>query len=149
MNYAESAEALANGDIDAAFQTGGYPIAGIQQSAATTSFRMLPVSDEVIDSIIGEFGFIGKTQIPAKVYEHQANEEPVSTIGYATTIFCNAAADDDLIYTFVKGMMEALDTYHDTNDATRQISPETVATAHIPIHDGALRYYREAGMAQE
>ena len=149
MNYAESAEALANGDIDAAFQTGGYPIAGIQQSAATTSFRMLPISDEVIDTIVGEFTFIGKTQIPAKVYEHQANEEPVSTIGYATTIFCSAQADEDLIYSFVKGMMEALDTYQDTNDATRQISPETIATAHIPIHDGALRYYREAGIAQE
>ena len=41
MNYAEAAQALADGDIDAAFQTGGYPIAGIQQFAASTSFRML------------------------------------------------------------------------------------------------------------
>ncbi len=149
MNYAESAEALANGDIDAAFQTGGYPIAGIQQSAATTAFRMLPISDEVIDAIIDEFSFIGKTVIPAGVYEHQANEDAVSTIGYATTIFCSAQADDDLIYSFVKGMMESLDTYRETNDATRQISPETIATSHIPIHDGALRYYREAGIAQD
>ena len=148
MNYAESAEALANGDIDAAFQTGGYPIAGIQQSAATTAFRMLPISDEVINSIIEEFPFINKTTIPAGVYEHQSNETEVNTLGYMTTIFCSAAADEDLIYSFVKGMMESLDTYHDTNDATRQISAETIATEHIPIHEGALRYYREIGIAQ-
>ena len=149
MNYAESAEALANGDIDAAFQTGGYPIAGIQQSAATTAFRMLPVSSEVIASITSEFPFINETTIPAGVYEHQSNESEVSTLGYSTTMFCSAAADEDLIYTFVKGVIESLDTYQNTNDATRQIKPETIATAHIPIHEGALRYYREAGIAQE
>lgn len=149
MNYSESAEALANGDIDAAFQTGGYPIAGIQQSAATTAFRMLPVSDEAVQDIIDEFPFINKTTIPAGTYEHQSNESDVQTLGYATTIFCSAKADPDLIYSFVKGMMESLDTYQDTNDATRQIRPETIATEHIPIHDGALRYYREAGIVKE
>ncbi len=149
MNYAESAEALANGDIDAAFQTGGYPIAGIQQSAATTAFRMLPVSEEVIKKIIDEFPFINKTTIPANVYEHQSNEGEVTTLGYATTIFCSREADDDLIYSFVKGIIESLDSYKDTNDATRQISTETIATSHIPIHDGALKYYREIGVAKE
>lgn len=147
MNYAESAEALANGDIDAAFQTGGYPIAGIQQSAATTAFRMLPISEDCIKEIIEEFPFIEETTIPAGVYEHQSNESDVPTLAYATTIFCSAKADEDLMYSFVKGMLESLDTYQDTNDATRQITPETIATAHIPIHEGALRYYREIGIA--
>jgi TRAP transporter TAXI family solute receptor len=146
MNYAESAEALANGDIDAAFQTGGYPIAGIQQSAATTAFTMLPISDEVIDQIKDEFPFIEKTEIPADAYEHQANDSAVATLGYATTVFCSEDADPDLIYEFVKGMMEALPQYQDTNDATRQISADTVATEHIPLHEGAERYYKEAGI---
>lgn len=149
MNYSESAEALANGDIDAAFQTGGYPIAGIQQSAATTAFRMLPVSEQVTQKIIGEFPFIQETTIPAGVYERQSNETDVATLGYATTIFCSADADEDLIYSFAKGMLESLDNYKETNDATRQISLDTIATAHIPIHDGALKYYKEIGIAQE
>lgn len=149
MNYAESAEALANGDIDAAFQTGGYPIAGIQQSAATTAFRMLPISDDVIQKIIEEFPFISKTSIPVGVYEHQSNEAATNTLGYATTIFCSEKADDDLIYTFTKGIISALDIYGDTNDATRQISTETISTSHIPIHEGALKFYREIGIAQD
>ncbi|WP_373243115.1 TAXI family TRAP transporter solute-binding subunit [Lacrimispora indolis] len=149
MNYSESAEALANGDIDAAFQTGGYPIAGIQQSAATTEFRMLPISENVIQGIIDEFPFINETTIPADVYEHQSNESEVKTLGYSTTIFCSKDADEDLIYSFAKGMLESLDTYQNTNDATRQITPETIATPHIPIHEGALRYYREIGVAKE
>lgn len=146
MDYAESAQALADGDIDAAFQTGGYPIAGIQQSAATTSFRMLPVEESIMDDIIAAHPFIIKTTIPTGIYENQANTEEVKTFGYQTCLFTSSKADEDQIYAFVKLMMETLDTYKDTNDATRQISKDTVATQYIPFNPGAERYYKEAGL---
>lgn len=149
MDYAESAQALADGDIDAAFQTGGYPIAGIQQTAATTAFRMLPISEEVIEAMTAEYPYIVRTTIPAGTYENQANETDVDTLSYMTCLFCSSKADDDQIYAFVKLMMETLDTYQDTNVATRQISPETVATEFIPFNEGAARYYREAGLLTE
>ena len=146
MNYAEAAQALADGDIDAAFQTGGYPIAGIQQSAATTSFRMLPLDDKIMDTIIEGYPFITKTTIPAGTYENQANEDAVATFGYQTCLFASSKADADQVYAFVKLMMETLDSYKETNDATRQISPETIATEYIPFHPGAEKYYKEAGL---
>ena len=148
MNYAEAAQALADGDIDAAFQTGGYPIAGIQQFAASTSFRMLPVSEEVIASVTAEYPFATRTEIPAGVYENQANEDAVSTLAYQTCFFTSSWVDEEKIYQFTKMMMETLPVYQDTNDATRQISPETIATEYIPFHPGAERYYREAGILQ-
>lgn len=146
MSYAEAAEALANGDIDAAFQTGGYPIAGIQQYAATTAFRMLPVSDEVISKVNAEYPFAKPSVLPANIYENQANESEVSTLSYMTCLFCSSKANDDQVYAFTKLMMETLDTYKDTNSSTQQISPETVATQYIPFNAGAERYYKEAGL---
>lgn len=146
MSYAEAAEALANGDIDAAFQTGGYPIAGIQQYAATTAFRMLPLSDEVIQKVNAEYPFAKASTIPAKTYENQSNEDAVATLSYMTCLFCSSKANDDQVYAFVKLMMETLDTYKDTNSSTQQISPETVATQYIPFNAGAERYYQEAGL---
>ncbi len=146
MNYAEAAEAVSNGDIDAAFQTGGYPIAGIQQYAATTSFRMLPVDSDVISQVTEEYPFAIPATIPAGVYENQANESEVDTLTYQTCLFTSSWVDEEKIYSFTKMMMETLDTYRDTNDATRQISPESVVTQYIPFHPGAERYYREAGL---
>lgn len=146
MSYAEAAEALANGDIDAAFQTGGYPIAGIQQYAATTAFRMLPVSDEVISKVNAEYPFAKPSVLPANIYENQTNESEVSTLSYMTCLFCSSKANDDQVYAFTKLMMETLDTYKDTNSSTQQISPETVATQYIPFNAGAERYYKEAGL---
>lgn len=146
MNYAESAEALANGDIDASFQTGGYPIAGIQQYAATTAFRMLPVSEEVINKVHEQYPFANPAVIPAGIYENQSNESEVATLAYMTCLFCSSKAKDDQVYAFVKLMMETLDKYKDTNGSTQQISPETVATQFIPFNAGAERYYKEAGL---
>lgn len=146
MNYAEAAQALADGDIDAAFQTGGYPIAGIQQYAATTSFRMLPVREDVIEQVTAEYPFAIPTIIPAGIYENQANEDEVKTLAYQTCLFTSSWVDEEKIYEFTKYMMETLDAYKETNDATRQISPETVAIEYIPFHPGAERYFREAGI---
>ncbi len=146
MNYAECSEALANGDIDAAFQVGGYPLSGIQQYAATTSFYFIPLEDAVIDEMLSRFSYAVKTAIPADVYENQANTEEIPTLAYMTCLFCGADTDDDLIYAFTKGMIETLPQYQDTNVATRQITPETIATAFIPLNEGAERAYREAGL---
>lgn len=134
--------------LDAAFQTGGYPIAGIQQYAATTSFRMLPIRDEVLDSVTAEYPFAQRTTIPAHVYENQANENEVNTLAYQTCLFTSSWVDEEKIYEFTRLMMETLDSYVDTNDATRQISPDTVTTQYIPFHPGAERYYREAGLLE-
>lgn len=149
MDYAEASQALVDGDIDAAFQTGGYPISGIQQYAANTSFRFLSISDEVIEKMMAEYPYIVRATIPADTYEGQANEEEVGTLGYMTCLFCSSAADEDQIYAFVKMMCETLDTYQDTNVATRQISLDTIATEFIPFNEGAARYYREAGLLAE
>lgn len=146
MNYAEASQALADGDIDAAFQTGGYPIAGIQQYAATTSFRMLPVREDVIEQVTAEYPFAIPTTIPPGIYENQANDSEVTTLAYQTCLFTSSWVDEEKIYQFTKEMMETLPAYKETNDATRQISAETVAIQYIPFHPGAERYYREAGI---
>ncbi len=146
MNYAEASEALANGDIDAAFQVGGYPLSGIQQFAATTSFKFLPLSQEVIDTMLSRFSYATTATIPAGTYENQANTEDVQTLAYMTCLFCGADADADAIYAFVQKMIETLPDYQDTNVATRQISLDTMAIAFIPLNEGAARAYREAGL---
>ena len=148
MNYAECSEALANGDIDAAFQVGGYPLAGIQQYAATTAFEFLSLDQECIDTMLAKYSYAVAAVIPVGTYEKQVNTEDAQTLAYMTCLFCGADADEDTIYTFVKGMIETMDAYQDTNVATRQISRETIATEFIPLHPGAERAYREAGIIE-
>lgn len=146
MNYAESSEALANGDIDAAFQVGGYPLAGIQQSASTTAFKFIGLPQDIIDSMLEKYSYAIPATIPAGTYEKQANTEDVNTLAYMTCLFCGADADEDMIYDFVKAMVETLPDYQDTNVATRQISLETIATPFIPLNAGAERAYKDAGV---
>ncbi len=148
MNYAECSEALSNGDIDAAFQVGGYPLAGIQQFAATTSFKFLSLSQDAIDSMLAKYSYAVPATIPAGTYEKQANTEDAKTLAYMTCLFCSAEADEDLIYDFVKAMVETMDVYQDTNVATRQISRDTIATPFIPLNAGAEKAYRDTGVIQ-
>ena len=96
--------------------------------------------------MLEKYSYAIPATIPAGTYEKQANTEDVNTLAYMTCLFCGADADEDMIYDFVKAMVETLPDYQDTNVATRQISLETIATPFIPLNAGAERAYKDAGV---
>lgn len=146
LDTGEGAQKLADGDIDAAFLVGGPPLAGIEAQQANTKFYFLSIDDDVRKAMVEEYPYISEYTMPAGTYSGQ--DYDVDTLGYGTVFFCSSDVDEDVIYAFVKVMMEQLDTYADTNASTRQISMDTVAEHVIPLHPGAEKYYREAGLIQ-
>lgn len=146
LDTGESAQKLADGDIDAAFLVGGPPLSGIEAQQANTQFYFLSIDEEVRKVMLEEYPYISEYTMPAGTYSGQ--DYDVETLGYGTVFFCASDVDEDVVYAFVKVMMEQLDTYVDTNASTRQVSTETVADSVIPLHPGAEKYYREAGLIQ-
>lgn len=146
LDTGEGAQKLADGDIDAAFLVGGPPLAGIEAQQANTQFYFLSIDENVRKEMLNEYSYISEYTMPAGTYSGQ--DYDVDTLGYGTVFFCSSDVDEDVIYAFVKVMMEQLDTYADTNASTRQISMDTVADHVIPLHPGAEKYYREAGLIQ-
>lgn len=143
MDTGEGAEKLSDGDIDAAFLTGGAPLAGIEGQLATTDFYFISIEKDIIDQVSAEFPYLRHSVMKAGTYSGQ--DYDVDTLGIMTCFFSHKDLPDETAYAFVKYMMETLPEYKDTNTATREISPETVAVPFIPLHPGAEAYYREMG----
>ena len=143
MDVGEASSRLADGDIDAAFVIGGAPLAGIEASIVTTPFRFISISEAVIDELIRGHPFLIPYTMRAGTYSGQ--DQDVQSFGLATSFFASPRLPAETVYTFVRGMMESLPTFHDTNSATRQISVDTVWTSVIPLHPGAEQFYRSQG----
>lgn len=143
MDTGEGAEKLSDGDIDAAFLTGGAPLAGIEGQLATTDFYFLSIEQPIIDQMAAEFPYLRHATMKAGTYSRQNYD--VETLGIMTCFFSHENLPNETAYAFVKYMMESLPTYQGTNTATREISPETVGVSFIPLHPGAEAYYKEMG----
>jgi hypothetical protein len=66
----------------------------------------------------------------------------------ANHLFVRADADEDLIYQMTKVLYEHTDKLVQTSKAASTVSPAyAMASTVVPLHPGAIRYYREIGVA--
>ena len=106
QSFGDSAEALQDGQIDAAFVVAGAPTTAITSLAASKSVYLVSLDDEHIDALIEASPFYSKAVIPADTY---GMPEDATTVAVsAVVIASNDVADVD-VYNFLCGVYENLD----------------------------------------
>ncbi|MCK5802291.1 MAG: TAXI family TRAP transporter solute-binding subunit [Lentisphaeria bacterium] len=146
----ESAKLLQDGRLDAFFYTVGHPAAAIiEATAGRRPVRIVPITG--VDQMLASSPYYAKTTIAMKLYPKAANQEDVPTFGMLTTLVVSEKASEDMVYSLTKALFENLDEFRSCNPAFANLKAENMARDGLsaPIHSGALRYYREAGLLQQ
>jgi TRAP transporter TAXI family solute receptor len=142
----QAAEKLKDGSVDAFFSTTGYPQGTIAELAATTGIELVPIDGAGRDKILAQYKFFSKDKIPDSAYK---DVKGVETISVGAQWITSAKQDADLVYEITKAMWSdktraALDAGHAKGKVIRK---ETALSGlGIPLHPGAERYYKEAGL---
>jgi TRAP transporter TAXI family solute receptor len=84
--------------------------------------------------------------IPGGLY--RGNDSPTPTFGVRATLVTTAATPDDVVYVMVKSVFENFEEFKGLHPALAQLDQGEMARVALtaPLHPGAERYYREAGM---
>jgi len=145
LSFAEAADQLKDGVIDAAFITAGFPTAAIQDIAAVRDIKIIPIPTNVAARLRERYPYYTPQTIPPNTYRGQA--EPVPTVAVMAMLITRSDLPEDLIYELTKAMWENVQVLQQAHARGRDIRPET-ARQGMPIlmHAGALRYYRERGI---
>ncbi|MFP3390902.1 TAXI family TRAP transporter solute-binding subunit [Brevibacillus sp. SIMBA_040] len=143
LSFADSAKAIQDGQLDAAFQTAGTPTAAITELAATIGVKIIPIDADKIDAIIAKYPFYVKTVVPANTY--QTVPEEVTTVSVKSMLLVRADLSEDLVYKVTKAIFENTDKLGHAK--AKEIKMESVlAGVSIPIHPGAKKYFDEKGV---
>lgn len=147
MDRAATAAAIADGQADgwAHVVTKGHPVA--TQLTTTTDMRMLPLSDEVVQGLAENHGWV-PAAIPANTFEGQ--DEEIQTVKAASNILTRADVPEDIVYAATKAIVENADKLSQIHAALADFDPKQAADptllGNCPLHPGAERYYQEAGL---
>ena len=142
LPYAESAELIKNRQLDATLQSSGLGVAFIQDLAATMPINIVAIPADVVDSIGAPY--VAST-IPAGTYDGQT--EDVATAAIGNILVTHAGVSEETAYQMTKLMFENLDRMIASHSAAADIDPANALSGlSIPLHPGAERYYREAGL---
>ena len=147
LGLGQSAQRLADGQLDAFFYAGGTPFAALIQLGSTKGFELYSFSDEERKAINGIIPYYVESLIPAGTYESITYD--VKTVAVNGQFVTSADQPADLIYDITKALWnkntrKLLDKGHSKGKAIRVES--ALKGVLIPLHPGAEKYYKEIGM---
>lgn len=144
LNFNETADALANGDIDAGFWSVGAPTSSILNLATTQSIHMIALTPEEIAAAQAQDPIFASTTLPGGLYT--GVDAPVAVLGIPNVLVASSAMSDDLAYEITRALFENIADLQAVHPAANQTTVEfTLAATPIPLHPGAIRYYEEIG----
>ena len=145
----ESAKMLNDGRIDAFFYTVGHPNGSIKEatSGGSRKVHFVPIEGKCIDDLIAKYPYYAKAYIPVKHYAMARNKEDSPTFAVKATFCTSAKVSDDVVYAITKAIFDNLEELKGLHPAFEMLKKEEMLQAlSAPIHPGALKYYKEAGL---
>jgi len=145
MKSAETGAAMCDGKIDAYFWLVGHPSALTQESLASCASHLVHVTGPEIDKLIADRPYYRNATIPAGMYN---NKEDVKTFGVGATFVTSSDVPEEVVYQVVKAVFENLDQFKKLHPAFANLKAEEMIKDGLsaPLHDGAMKYYKEKGM---
>ncbi|GAB3390692.1 TAXI family TRAP transporter solute-binding subunit [Azotobacter armeniacus] len=145
LPYAESVELIKNRQLDATLQSSGLGMAAIRDLATTMPVTFVAIPAEVVAKIGSPAYQPGV--IPAGTYEGQSADVP--TVAVTNLLVSHEKVSDEVAYQMTKLMFDNLGRLATAHSAAKEIKLETATkNLPIPLHPGAERFYKEAGVLQ-
>lgn len=136
---------LGDGQIDAFMWNGSIPLPPIIKLKAKKDIRFLPIPTAVSDAIRTKFAAYSEGDLPANTYANQPEAIPSYRLG--NVLLIRADVPEEIVYQATKTVMENLDHMATVHPAWKRVSADSILGGfNAPLHPGALRYFREAGI---
>jgi TRAP transporter TAXI family solute receptor len=121
----------------------GLGVAAVRDLATSVKIVVIPIPAEVVTKI-GEAAYQTGV-IPANTYNGQTTDVPTVTVqNYLVT---HEGVPTDTVYKMTKVMFENLDAMVAAHAAAKAINKQTAGIGSpVPLHPGAEKYYKEAGL---
>lgn len=145
LSFAENATQMKDGIIDVGIWSVAPPTSSIIDLSTTHDIRFIPFSKEEVAKVEKAYPYYSEWTIPKNTYKGQT--EDVLTIAVWNSVVCNKDLPDDLVYKVTKAIFENKKMLVDTHKIAEFTTAKASATkSPIPIHPGALKYYKEIGV---
>jgi TRAP transporter TAXI family solute receptor len=137
---------LGDGQLDALIWNGSPPMPPVIKLKSQHKVRILDIPVDISSAIRKAYPAYTKGDLPANTYADQPKAVPSYRLG--NVLLIRADVSEEIVYQSTKAVMENLKFMGGVHPAWKKVSKDEILNGFtIPVHPGALRYYREAGVA--
>ena len=148
QSFADSADSLKDGKIDAAFIVAGPPTPAITELCTSNAAYLVPIDGAVADALMASCPYYTVHAIPANTYPGQTEE--VKTVTVKATLIVSASASEEDVYELTKAIFDNIDKITAAHAKGAELSIENATGGMTaPFHKGAAKYFAEKGVTVE
>jgi TRAP transporter TAXI family solute receptor len=146
LKAAEQASALCDNKVDAMVYTVGHPNGSIKEATTSCDAVIVSVTGKEVDELVEKNAYYRKAIIPGGMYRGTDTDTP--TFGVGATFVSSAKVPENVIYEIVKAVFENFEEFQKLHPAFATLKKEEMIKDGLsaPLHDGAAKYYKEAGL---
>ncbi|MEA4816110.1 MAG: TAXI family TRAP transporter solute-binding subunit [Lachnospiraceae bacterium] len=145
LSFADSANAMKDGKVDAFFCTAGAPTTAVMELSSTNDIKIIDITGAEAEALIKDYPFYTAYTISKDTYKGM--EKDATTIAVKATFIANNDVAEDVIYEFTKALFENKDEITAGHAKGAELdSGYAVEGISVPFHPGAEKYYKEAGV---
>lgn len=146
LKGSERSQALCDNKIDAFIYMVGHPNGSIKEATTSCDAKLVPATGPKIDKIVADNPYYANTTVPAGMY--RGTEGDVNSFGVAATMVTTSDVSDEVAYSVAKAVFENFNTFKRLHPAFATLKKEDMVKEglSIPLHPGAVKYYKEVGL---
>ncbi|GHW40643.1 immunogenic protein [Vibrio cholerae] len=146
LKDSERSQALCDNKIDAFIYMVGHPNGAIKEATTSCAAKLVPATGPEIEKIVANNPYYAYSVVPAGMYS--GTDQEVKSFGVAATLVTTEDVSEAVVYNLTKAVFENFDTFTRLHPAFANLKKEDMVTAgnSIPLHPGAVKYYKEAGL---
>lgn len=145
LKAGEAPDALRDNKIDGYFYMVGHPTANIKDASNSVDIRITPINGPVVDKFVKANPYFAQADVPAGIY--RGVDTPVPTFGVKAVLVSSTDVSDKAVYTLVKAILENFDAFKKLHPAYANITKKSLLDGlSAPLHEGAKKYFKEAGL---
>ena len=123
----------------------GAPTTAVVELATSNAINVLEIDDEHAEKLIADYPFYTKFNVPGGAYK--GVDSDVQTVAVVATYIVSNDLDEKIVYEMTKALFENADEIAAAHPKGAELNPEySVSGISIPMHPGALKYYKEIGV---
>lgn len=143
QSFGDSADALKDGKIDAAFIVAGAPTTAVVDLSTTKQVYLVSLDDEHVTKLLASSPYYAKCTIAASTYNMPTD---VTTVGVGAVILVRNDISEEAVYAFVKDIFEGASSNAAAHDKYKELNIDYAASiTSVPYHAGAAKYFTEKG----
>ena len=147
VGYSDSVALMKDGHIDAFVGLTSLPNSSFIALDFSPGTRLLPVEDAIAAKFVKQNPGFWSATIPAGSYKGQ--KKAIKTLATATVLITHKGVSDELVYKMTDVFWREHDEIMKAHSAWKNVKlADALKAATIPVHPGALKYYKEKGISK-